>query len=239
LKKEIEDKKETFVATLTHDLKTPTLAQIKALELLYEGTFGELKKDQTEIIKQISNSCKYMLNMVSTLLSTYRYDEGIKNINCEEFDLIHLVNECKNELSCLAREKEQIILMKNNGNSIIYADKLEIKRVIINLISNAISHSFEKTEIEIYIQNEDKKVVFLVNSFGNTISHEKLEKLFDKYVSTSKKNGQSGLGLYLTKQIVNIHNGEIIAQSDELNGNTFGFEIPLNKVAIEKSPMLQ
>lgn len=227
--KEVAAQKETFVATLTHDLKVPTIAQIKALEVILNGSVGKLPQEQSEVLGQILNSCRYMLNMISTLLSTYRYEDGIKKINYEEFNFVNLVSECCNEIACLAKEKEQTITIKNNSvENLICADKLEIKRVITNLIANAISYSRKNSPIEISMEDSSQETIFLVNSYNKTIPKAQLEKLFDKYVSDASKYKKSGigLGLYLTKQIVTAHNGEVIAESDEINGNTFGFKIP-------------
>jgi PAS domain S-box-containing protein len=232
--KEIEKQKETFVATLTHDLKVPTIAQIKALELLIKGSIGELKEEQNEVICQILNSCRYVLNMISTLLSTYRYDEGVKKINYEEFDFIELISECCKEISCLAKEKEQTLSIKNNlTQNIACADKLEIKRVVTNLISNAIFYSNKNSQIEISMDSSNNELILLVNSQSKVIEPEQLAKLFDKYISKEGefKYSSVGLGLYLTKQIINAHEGQIIAESDEINGNTFGFRIPQKKLS--------
>ena len=225
--KEIAVQKETFVATLTHDLKVPTVAQIRALELLLKGSMGQLQDEQSEILEQVLNSCKYMLNMISTLLSTYRYDDGIKKIHYEEFDFINLVSECCNEIACLAKEKEQTLLIKNKSTqNLISADRLEIKRVITNLISNAIYYSLNNSPIEISMEEINNEIILLVNSHSQVIQAEILENLFNKYVSNAPKVQNSGLGLYLSKQIITAHNGHIIAESDEINGNTFGFRLP-------------
>lgn len=238
--KEIEAQKETFVATLTHDLKVPTIAQIKTLELLLNGVLGKLKNEQCDALEQILNSCRYMLNMISTLLSTYRYEDGIKKIHYEEFNFVDLVSECCNEIACLAKEKEQKIIIRNNSaNDFICADKLEMKRVITNFISNAISYSIKNSKIEISMENSAQETCFFVNSHSKVIPYEQLKNLFDKYVSNASKFQQSGgmgLGLYLTKQIITAHGGEVIAESDEINGNTFGFKIPqknLKKISAE------
>lgn len=227
--KEIEAQKETFVATLTHDLKVPTVAQIKALELLLNGSMGEIKGEQNEVLGQVLNSCKYMLNMISTILSTYCYDDGVKKIKYEKFNFIDLVSECCNEIACLAKEKQQTLLIKNNfTKNLICADRLEIKRVITNLISNAIYYSLKNSPIEISMEDSDNEVILLVNSHNKVIPPEQLENLFAKYVSNASKFKHSGqgLGLYLSKQIITAHNGQIIAESDEINGNTFGFRLP-------------
>jgi PAS domain S-box-containing protein len=228
--KEIENQKETFVATLTHDLKIPTVAQIKALEILMNGTLGPISELQKEAIEQVHNSCKYMFNMISTLLSTYRYEKGVKNMHYEQFDFASLVSECSKEISCLAKDKEQVIVIKNKLNfAKISADKLEIKRVVTNLLSNAISYSFKNTEIEIIMENNDHEISCLIKNTSELIPKEELDNLFGKYVSNAGKFRQLGLGLglYLSKQIIAAHQGSIFARSDLQNGNVFGFTIPI------------
>lgn len=228
--KEVENQKETFVATLTHDLKIPTIAQIKTLEILMNGALGPISELQNEAIEQVHNSCKYMFNMISTLLSTYRYEKGVKNMNYEQFDFVSLVSECSKEISCLAQDKEQLIVIKNKLNfSRVSADKLEIKRVITNLLSNAISYSFKNTEIEIIMENTDQEISCLIKNKSEIIPKEELDNLFGKYVSNASKYRQLGLGLglYLSKQIIEAHKGSIFARSDEQSGNVFGFEIPI------------
>ncbi|MDD3419459.1 MAG: PAS domain-containing protein [Candidatus Gastranaerophilales bacterium] len=228
--KEVEKQKETFVATLTHDLKIPTIAQIKTLEILMNGALGPISELQKEAIEQIHNSCKYMFNMISTLLSTYRYEKGVKNMNYEQFDFVSLVSECSNEISCLAQDKEQVIVIKNKLNfAQVSADKLEIKRVITNLLSNAISYSFKNTEIEIIMENTDQEISCLIKNKSEIIPKEELDNLFGKYVSNASKYRQLGLGLglYLSKQIIEAHQGSIFARSDAQIGNIFGFEIPI------------
>ena len=129
---------------------------------------------------------------------------------------------------------------KNKNNSIknsICADKLEIKRVITNLIANAISYSAKNSQIEISMEDSNQETIFLVTSHSQVIPKHQLEKLFDKYVSSGSKFKPSGigLGLYLTKQIITAHDGEVIAESDEINGNTFGFKIP--KKSLKNLPL--
>ena len=81
----MEERKNTFIATLTHDLKTPTIAQIRALDLLLGEAFGPLVDEQKEMLEQIKSSCKYMYDLIFTILDTYLYDNGLTKINAEKF----------------------------------------------------------------------------------------------------------------------------------------------------------
>lgn len=226
--KEIQDQKETFIATLTHDLKTPTSAQIRALSLLLNESFGELKKEQKEIIEQTLNSCKYMFNMISSILSTYKKEYGNTSLKFETFDLKQLIQESKNEITYLAKEKGQTIttnfLAENNEVS---ADKTEIKKVIINLLSNAISYTRTNSEIEILLRETQNNILFEIKNSSNYISKDDLAKLFDKYLSnTSFRQVGTGIGLYLSKQIIKDHGGTMITENEKNIGKTFGFIIP-------------
>lgn len=227
--KEIESQKETFVATLTHDLKTPTGAQIMALELLLKGTFGKLTDEQEEIIKDTLNSNRYMFNMVSTILSTYKFENGNISLKREEINISELVKNCYSELKYIIEDKKQEVVFEfEHDNILAYADSMEIKRVIINLLSNAIYYSLEGGRITIRAsENEDEiKVVFIDN--GRGLNKEDVSNLFNKYTSYAKKFRQigTGLGLYLSKQIIEAHRGRIFAESEEGKGSTFGFYLP-------------
>ena len=111
--KALEERKETFVATLTHDLKTPTIAQIKAIDLLLNQTFGTLNQTQIEFLEQIKNSCQYMYDLIFTVLDTYLYDNGQIKIHPEEFEINKLIDEAVSEVSNLLIEKEQNITRKD------------------------------------------------------------------------------------------------------------------------------
>lgn len=231
--KELEERKRTFIATMTHDLKTPTLAQINALDLLLKNCFGELKEPQREILNQIKGSCNYMSDLIFIILDTYLYDNGTVKIKPENFDIKELLNETINQISNLLINKKQIISIHSSLKShIIEADKFQIKRVILNLLSNANNYGYPNTTIDIYISESDKasSILFNVVNKSKYISDVVLSDVFAKFKQTKNakfhKTG-TGLGLYLSKQIVDAHGGEIHASSNkEDETSTFGFSIP-------------
>ncbi|MDD3014855.1 MAG: ATP-binding protein, partial [Candidatus Gastranaerophilales bacterium] len=228
--KEIEKQKETFVATLTHDLKTPIRAEIMAMELLLKGNFGRLTEEQTDIIRDTLYSSKYMFSMVDNLLTTYRYENGNISLNLEDIDIINLIKSCYNELKYLIEDKNQIILFEfMENNIIISADIMELKRVIINLLFNAATYTQEygKIVIKSEIKYNEVQISFIDN--GKGISEQDMSMLFNKYTSHAKKFRQvgTGLGLYLSKQIVEAHGGSITIESQENKGSKFTFSLPL------------
>lgn len=231
LAKKAQDQRETYVATLTHDLKTPTIAQIKALDLLLSGTMGEFNKDQKEMMLLVKESCTYMHEMLSNLLSTYRYENGDYTLNLEPTDILELIEEVGQELESLLKEKNIKIRIKTNESiDKIKFDKMQIKRVLVNLLGNAITYAYNDTDIEVLLSKQDVFVKVQITNYSPYINPSLLKNLFQKYVSHAAKYNKVGvgLGLYLSKQIINAHNGEIGAISFEENKNIFEFTIPMN-----------
>jgi len=228
-KKEAEKRKTNFVATLTHDLKTPIMAQIRAIELLLSGSLGKIDKQGEETLCEVLFSEKYVLHMVQSLLTTFQYEEGAKKLNFREFDFAQLIAECLKGLEILFKDKKQTISVINQlAKPLVCADRIEIKRVLMNYISNAVNYSCGDGEIEILMHNKDKKVVCEVTNSGRHIPTKEIGELFELYKSHSHKYEQvgTGLGLYYVKKVIEAHNGEVFAQSN--NGrNTFGFIIPV------------
>ena len=99
--------RETFVASLSHDLKNPTVAQIRALELILKGKFGQVTPEQREIMEMVLDSCKYMNAMLCSVLTTYRTEKGTINLNSEEVSIADLAIECTDEMVYLAKEQKK------------------------------------------------------------------------------------------------------------------------------------
>lgn len=236
--KQMEERKDNFVATLTHDLKTPTIAQIKSLDMLLRGYVGQLTEEQKDIVNQTKQSCEYMYNLIFTILDTYKYDNGQLKINYEQFNIRTLVDEVVFELSTLSIDNSQAVrVVSSCDEEIISADRFQIKRVLINLLSNAFNHGKNGTEIEIVISKSAFSVKVEVKSVSKYLSKDIISEIFEKYKSIehskSYKTG-TGLGLYLSKKIITAHNGEIFATS-ELDGVcNFGFSIPKSEVLVCK-----
>ena len=97
--------RESFITTLGHDLKNPIIAQIRSLELLLKGSFGEINNEQKELLQMLLDSCRYMNGMLSSLLANYRNYGGSIKLNFEDFSFIELVNDCVSEMLYVAKDK--------------------------------------------------------------------------------------------------------------------------------------
>jgi signal transduction histidine kinase len=208
------------VATLIHDLKTPIIAQERILDLLLKNTFGELTTSQAEIISQIKNSCKYLENIVYSAMDYYRFNNTNQiKVKKEIFNFKTLLTEIIDDVKPLAKENNQTFNITCQSDKIL-ADKFQIRRVVINFISNAIKYADKNSEIKIDAQQKNNNFVFSIKN--NTKKIENINRIFNKFESTTN----SGLGLYFVKQIITLHNGSVFAEMEKENMCNLGFVIP-------------
>ena len=220
----------TYMAALSHDLQIPAIAQLRALELLLSGQLGSFNHEQKELLELTRNSCSYLYNMVKTLLSAYKFENSETVLDYDIFDINELIVEAISEISYMTEDNMINICFDIQEESYISADRLALKRVILNLLSNAINFAFPSSEIFVNFRIKNGKAIFVVTNSSNYISPQKMSELFNKYVTGSAKYNKvgAGLGLYLTNKIIQMHNGRIIAKSSPDNYNSFGFIIPVN-----------
>lgn len=227
---EVNRMRDDFIATLTHDLRTPLLASIQALEFLVNKTLGGLTEKQEQILTTMKISNQDMLGLVNALLEVYKYEAGKLNLAKTEFILNELVQNCYNEVLPLVRAKNLKfeIDLKETENEKIYADKTELRRVIINLLGNAINNTFEKGTIKIFTSMQMNDYVISVSDTGRGIPRADIPKLFKRFSQGTSQNRSvsTGLGLYLSRQIMEAHNGKIWLESDVNEGSCFSVMIP-------------
>ena len=223
----LEKQRETFVASLSHDLKNPTVAQIRALELILKGKFGQVTPEQREIMEMVLDSCKYMNAMLCSVLTTYRTEKGTINLNSEEVSIADLAIECTDEMVYLAKDKGIEIIAENRAEKEnVWGDRVQLKRVIMNLLSNSIKYAYPNTKLYIYVYNEENYTCFRFENKSPYLSPERQKKIFARYISFSQNHCGIGLGLYASKKIVEAHNGIMFVQSYQDEHSIFGFKIP-------------
>ena len=216
-RKEIETLKEDFVATLTHDLKVPIIAESNMLNFLLSEKFGELNDKQREAIKNMQMSNNELLELVHTVLDTYRVNDGGIELCKAPVVLSELLKDIANEMKPIAEVSKNAIVTKFQGDAELLLDKMQMKRVLKNLIQNAISYGKSNSEIELKLIKKDKNIMISVKDYGKGISKEDIDKIFNKYYSASKKFRKigTGLGLYLSKEIIEAHGGTLVVHSEE------------------------
>ena len=226
--KENERLRDDFIATLTHDLRTPLLATISGLDFILDKSLGEINEKQFSLFSAMKKSSEDMLGLVNTLLEVYRYEAGKTYLCKTKFDILKLVQECKSELSPLAKKANMEIKIENNNSEIfVNADKNEIRRVLINLAGNAIKHSQKGTKVLINLEKQEHDLKVDVIDDGIGFEKGDCEKLFNRFSqgTNQKRSSSTGLGLYLSRQIIEAHNGKIYVESELNKGSKFTFEL--------------
>ncbi|MEW5820049.1 MAG: ATP-binding protein [Cyanobacteriota bacterium] len=248
-----EQLRDDFVATLTHDLKVPLLAENRIIHYLIDKRYGSINDEQQEVLDEIKNTNSGTLEMVNTLLEVYRYDAGKNILLKSELDIRDLVNNSVKQIMPLTEDKKlNVSLSMPEMNTLVNIDEREIKRVIHNLLSNAIACSLKRGSIRITISNfKDKKlyapedkdfqhttlskeididnhVIISIYDTGIGMDEEEISNLFKRFSGNKgRKPSSIGLGLYYSQQVISAHKGHIWAESQEGEGSVFKLTLPI------------
>ena len=227
--KEMDRLRDDFIATLTHDLRTPLLAAIQTLQFFLDGSLGTLDKRQSTLLDTMKKSNEDMLGLVNALLEVYKYESGKLNLCITDFSLDIFLNECLSQVEPLAKKKDITISLSCAEPVCIHADKKELRRVIMNLCGNALNHTKNGGYVKISAHvNSENAIVISVEDNGSGIPRCDIPKLFKRFSqgTSQKRSAGTGLGLYLSRQIIEAHGGKIWAESELSKGSTFSVLIP-------------
>jgi NtrC-family two-component system sensor histidine kinase KinB len=225
----LQQQREDFVATLTHDLKTPVLATNRAIKYLLEGDFGVVPDSQKEILETVLQSNSALYSLVQTLLDVYRFDSGVKDLHMKSCNLAAIITQMVAEIMPLAHHKgvELKALLPGNAKD-ISCDKDEIRRVIQNLVDNSLKFTPTGGSITVTMEQAGETTSISVADTGKGIPEENKPKLFQRFWqagSTGRYYASTGLGLYLCRRIVEAHGGKIWCESSVGHGSTFYIEL--------------
>ncbi|AFY43536.1 hybrid sensor histidine kinase/response regulator [Nostoc sp. PCC 7107] len=243
---EIARQREDFVSRLTHDLRTPLVAADRMLMLFEQGALGNLSPQMQEALTIMARSNTNLLSMVNTLLEVYRFEAGRKTLAFQPVDLKQLIAEVVGELTPLAQAKALTIKQEyaeELTNSNIMGDRLELHRLLTNLIGNAIKFT-ESGHVAIRLSSVQENneisasrlssstpsgnyINMVVADTGSGIPPEEQTTLFQRFRQGSHKSSGSGLGLYLSRRIVEAHQGQIFVNSVLGKGSKFVVYLPI------------
>ncbi|MEB3293157.1 MAG: HAMP domain-containing sensor histidine kinase [Synechococcales bacterium] len=236
---QIARQREDFVSRLTHDLRTPLVAADRMMGLISQGVMGEMPMEMQEAIDIMSRSNQNLLTLVNTLLEVYRYEAGRKTLNFSPVDLATLAAEVMKELSPLAREKNLHLKLETpEGETLlIKGDRLEIYRVFTNLVGNAIKFT-DAGQISLSLRptlgttkhQPDRPHALIqveIQDTGTGIPLDEQSCLFESFTQGKHKRAGSGLGLHLSRRIVEAHQGAISVQSEVGKGSLFTILLPV------------
>ena len=228
--KKLEHQRDLFLATLSHDLKNPLQAQISSLEMLYREYYGKIDEGHQEVMALIIESAKYMKDMLCTLLKTCKQNNGIIQLVYSRFDILSLMAKSIREVRDLGKIKNVEIRFNSKlteDEKLMYADENQLRRVIGNMLNNAINYAFENSVVDISIKLENGFYVFDFKNESEEISESLKVNIFDKYVCGNplESNSGVGLGLYFCRKILEAHEGTISLDNIGTK-NTFSIKIP-------------
>jgi len=230
---DVQEFKKTMVATLTHDLKTPIRAEHRILEFFKDGNFGDVNDVQKNVLQQMILSNRYMAHLVDNMVLAHLYEAGEVPLKLELTGINQLIRtEITNVFTYIAQERGETLLLELEGAlPETWIDTFQIQRVINNLIQNAIMYTERGGAITVCTMKQKDKILVSVEDTGVGIESEEIKVLFQKYKSISKtlKHIGTGLGLYLSKQIIEAHGGEIDVESKIGKGSRFFFTLPIKK----------
>lgn len=229
LAKENEEKKDELIVYLAHDIKTPLTSMIGYLSILDE--IDDMPKNKQKNYISIALDKSYRLeDLINELFDVARFNSEKIVLEKEELNLNLMLEQIIDDFYPTLREVNKSIKLNYDEPISINGDSDKLSRVFNNLIKNAISYSKEESEIVINLKKDNNNAIVEVINKGKQISKEKLSKIFEKFYrldsARTSRTGGSGLGLAIAKDIVELHNGTIIAESNE-EETTFRVTLPL------------
>lgn len=228
-----------FIITLSHELRTPLNIIISSGGMLIERVVQEkYNKDIfNEKLQFIMKNSYRLSRYINNIIDSSKSEIGYMDINCKNINIVALVEEVLQLSIDVARKHNIEIIFDTEEEEIITAvDEEKICKVILIILSNAIKFSKEKGKIYVYMKIKDKDVIIKFTDDGIGISEEMIDRVFDKFKrvqSVSDLNIDqegSGLGLYIAKRFIDLHNGHIEVDSEKEKGTTFSIKIPLLKL---------
>ncbi|MDZ8222319.1 MULTISPECIES: hybrid sensor histidine kinase/response regulator [unclassified Nostoc] len=216
-----------FVSRFTHDLRIPLVASNRVLKLLLEGRFCNVSPQLQEIINTMIGSNQDLLEMVNTLLEVYRHEAGCKTLKISPYNIQELVGEVSQELTPLAEEKGLTVNIDlDKTASTVMGDRVELRRVLTNIIGNAIKFT-DKGFVDIRCYPTPVAVTIDIQDTGPGISKQDQAILFERFRQGKHQRSGSGLGLYLSRCIIEAHQGTIDVTSEPGKGSTFTIRLPV------------
>jgi PAS domain S-box-containing protein len=227
----LTQQREDFMAALAHDLKVPIIGALRAMDLLLNQTIGSVNEKQHNFITKLKESHEDLLHMIQNMLQILRYEAKVEDLHLENCDLAPVVINCVSELKLLAQSKHIDISFAVPEKLLITADRFAIQRVLFNLVGNAIKFTPDHGVIKVMTHKKNDKVEIVVHNTGEAISSTDQRRLFQRFWQAGAHKRHSvgtGLGLYLCKQIIESHGGEINCKSNLKEGTSFIVELPIS-----------
>lgn len=232
----LESSRRSFVANVSHELKTPMTTIGGFIDGMLDGTIPTERHD--EYLKIVSDEVKRLSRLVTSMLNLSKIEAGELELKPKEFDLTSMMIDCTLTFEQeIERKGITVEGFESMGNVSVFADRDMLYQVLYNLVDNAVKFTEYGGTISLFAgENAEQKICFAVQNTGDGISSEEIGKIFERFYKVDKSRSydvkSAGLGLYLCKTIIEMHKGEIFAESTE--GQFTRFTVMLPKPNLEK-----
>ncbi|MGC9323846.1 MAG: ATP-binding protein [Desulfomonilia bacterium] len=228
--KELDDMKSEFISVVSHELKTPLTSMKEATSLLEEGVGGNLSDKQKRLIAIMEQGIRRLLHTVSELLEMSRLESGMVKLNLEAYPVNRIVSSFVSEIKPFADTSGVDLEVEYLSHDCpVHVDRNKILQVLTNLTHNAIKYSVRGSRVDIRLKRSDSYILVEIEDHGKGIPEEDISLVFEKFYQSKYTRGHSGigLGLAISKGIVDAHGGQIYAKSSLEKGSVFSFTLPV------------
>jgi two-component system sensor histidine kinase VicK len=229
--KKSEKLRREFVANVSHELRTPLTSVRTYAETLFENK--EITRDtEEEFLHVIINESDRMTKIVQDLLELSRFDSGDRKLDIEEFSIEQSVRDVHTAIALDAKKRGHLLSLELEWKMpMIKGDRARIEQVLMNIITNALKYTPDGGRIDIYTFRSRQNVSIKIEDTGIGIPKEDLERIFDRFYrvdkARSRESGGTGLGLSIAKEIITLHGGDIIIESEHGKGTSVTVVLPL------------
>lgn len=248
--KELDQAKSEFVTITSHQLRAPITAIKGYISMLMEGSFGEIPEKAKTVIDKVYQSSDRLVNLINDFLNLSRIERGKMEYDFKEFDLKELVKNVYEDFSQINIKKETPLEftfdMNEREKYIVKADQEKIRQAIGNLVDNALKYTKRGfVKMSLYKDTMKEKIIFKIQDSGMGIDREALSRLFQKFSRAERDKlsvhvDGTGLGLYVAKEIMKAHDGDIRAESRGMGkGTEFYVEFPLNFITPQEKKRIE
>jgi signal transduction histidine kinase len=233
--RELDRLKSSFLANMSHELRTPLNSILGFADVILEELDGPLTENMDNDLRLIQKNGQHLLHLINDVLDMAKIEAGRMNLAPEKFRIYEVLDEVTSITSTLASEKNLSLFIDecSDRNVEVYADHTRLRQVMINLVNNAIKFT-EKGKISLKVEPmEGARVLISVKDSGIGIPPDKLEAVFQEFTqvdtSSTRKAGGTGLGLPISRRLVEMHGGRLWVESTGINGegSVFYVELPV------------
>lgn len=234
--KEVDQVKETFVSAVSHELRTPITSIVGFLEMLEDGTYGDLNRQQADAVDRVNTNSRRLLSLIDELLTLSRVQDDGLGLDDREIDLRDVVRTAYDVVAPAWSLRDLTVRLELPEEAVPYlGDEDMLERVVVNLVSNAVKFTPPGGRVAVSLARADGEALIEVSDTGIGIPVEEQELLFTRFFRSSNAQERaipgSGLGLSIARAIVEMHGGVVDVESEPGDGTTFRVRLP---VAVEE-----